>query len=331
MLKTIQIVMIVVAIIAVAVAIYFLTRPKDDKSSSSSPTTQAPKSGIQKLLDDALGIFGIKTKDSFKQERFTDPPTFKTLDDIPKYMPTFFKYAFPRIDMEEVNALLKQYGVNKTAEQIFKDKEGLSFEVFTSDNKFGDITEMLDLYSYIIFEDNDINNVMNSFRLIMVIVIAILSFKAKKEFNLPIDKFPVNGEDYNITDYYFELPSDFEFNTKYIKMYMMTNLNKNLNDNNTKLVFESTEKEIKNIPECLTTKLCNIKISIEDAFKEQKELAIKHMKNIKRFFKLGLVSSLLQLNGTDVPQPLIDEAMPIGVELGRLGIIEPLEPVNTED
>jgi len=313
MLSTFEIIIIVVFIIAILVSVYFLTRPKKD--------TTPPKSAIQLLIDDALSAFGIKVKETFKQERFADTPIFNDIDDIPKNMPTFIKYAFPRLDMNEVNALLKSYNITKTAEDILDENKGLTYDQFTSNDKFGSIIELLQFYTNIIFDDSDNNNVMDSLRLANIIIIAIMGLKMKKGSKLPQSKFPYNGEEYNLTDIDFELPEDFEL-TNYLKIYLVTNLNQDKQDNDTKIDTKVLDTTIGDVAECLTTKLCNFNIKIGD-FEEQKNIAIANMIDIKRMFLLVFVGNLLDLDGIPLPQSLINEALPLEQKMIGLGLINP--------
>jgi hypothetical protein len=304
MLSTFDIIMIIFIIVGIALAVYLLTRPKEPE-----------KTPIQKLFDEALDVFGIKLRENLKQERFTVPRVFYTLDDIPKNMPTFIKYAFPKLDMNEVNTLLQQYGVNKTANQIFENNKDLTYDQFKNGDKFGDIQEIFYFYSYIIFEDTDINNVMDSLRLLIIIGLTLEGFKYKKSKNLPN----------NITDINYELQKDFSLQGD-IKMYLVTNLNTNMNDNDTKLILESNDKETSNVQECLTTKLCNTKIKLEDDFEKQKKLAIANMTDFKRFFILGFVNGLFQLNGTSTPLPLVNEGKDLAMKL--LPLIQAQSPTQ---
>ena len=109
-----MILILIIIVLLIGVAVYFLTKPKDDVSN------------IQKLLDDIPSVFGVKLTEQFKVEKYEAEPLFKVQNDIVKNMNVFIKYAYPKLNMDEINKILKDNGLNKTLTEIFNDKKNLT-------------------------------------------------------------------------------------------------------------------------------------------------------------------------------------------------------------
>ena len=100
---------IVCVIIAIILAVFFLTR---------SNTQNKPS-----LLDSAARAFGLT--ENLVNEKFdtNNDIEFNSLVDIQNNWMVFFGYFFPKMEIDKINQILKDYGCTKTMQEILSEKK----------------------------------------------------------------------------------------------------------------------------------------------------------------------------------------------------------------
>ena len=297
-MKPLTIGIIVCVIIAICVAIYFLTRTRQASS----------KSNIHQLLDEATGAFGIKISDNF-----TDV-IFNTQLNIIENMSKFSEFAYPKLDLNEINKILNDNGLHKTMYKIFEEHKDISYDEFTS--KF-DIFNLLDTYSNLILDEPD-ETIYDHARLLLIILLFLENLILKNVIPLQQDIKLPNGTTIRLTDIYLELSSDFKLNDK-LELYLRTNLNKNINKTDAQELSFGESDCILN-----ATTLCKTTENVADSFKNERQLGITNILDIKRFVNLSFASSLFKLNGNDIlfPQVLSNELGNLTTKLTNIGLID---------
>ena len=283
-------IIIVVAVILIGIGIYFLTKPSKTTTPTSSTSSTSPKSPTDTLLDNVSTAFGVNLIQPFKQENFDITPIFSTQQDIITNMNEFIKYAFPKANMDEINKLLSDNNLKKTAETIFNEHKNDTYVDFTKNFL---INELLDIYYVVLYDEPNSKEVAKNVRLYIIVkaILGNLDLKDKK------------GETINnnvVNDLYLEMPNDYKTRDN-ILIYVRTNINKNIPINQVIDVTDNNENE------CLTTSLCKIDININDTLNNVRRDLSQVMNDFKRIFILTFSVSLFKLNNTSVPTNLIDE------------------------
>jgi hypothetical protein len=297
------ILLIVIAIaIAIGVGIYFMTRPKNNSQSQSQSQSQPKsKSKVQQLIDNAIGVFGIKTSDNF-----TNDVIFNNQSDVIRNMSKFSEYAFPELDKNEVNKILNDNGISKTMDDIFEEHKNDSYDDF---NEKFNILSLMQIYSHIIIINDNADDYL---RLIIIVFVFLENLLMKKDITLPVEvelsQTPQNFV--TLTEIDMELSADFRIN-KDVILYLRTNLNENIDVkdaidiNDTVQTETETEPEIYN--DCYTIKLCKNTLNLDDSFLKYQEIVLDNLEDVKIYCYLNFASSLFALNGTTFPEDLANE------------------------
>lgn len=285
MLKTFIIICLIIAII---VAVYILLKKND----SSNPE----KSKTQILLDNVAKAFNLTGGEKFLNENFVDVNVvFKNLDDIKNNMMTFLEYACPEMNIDEINSLLKEYGVNKTMQQIFDEHKNDNTTTYF--NNFKLFEYVLFPYTNVLFKETDDNKMLENFRLYMIVFLAIQTIYTKNLYNFPFNR-NYGGTEYTINNIELQLSPDYKTNN-IVSLYLRTNNNKDISlDNAIDALGEIEPGKISD--RCLSNILCKNSVDIaKDFITPRKNKAVVNMINVIKYFNLSIVLGLLKLNGSD--------------------------------
>ncbi len=299
MLSTIEIVLLIVIIIIIGLAIYIITRHNIDN-----------KTKLLIALENITKTFGLKTEENFSQENLDTNIVFNNGEDVVKNMPTFIEYAFNGIDLNEIDKILKENGLNKTALQIFDEHKNDAYNNFKT--KFN-LLSLLSLYSNYLFEGTD-QEIKDKIKLYFIVMLA---FNNKIE---PINSIQLpktitdEGNTYTVDKTNLVLNNDYQTSDNLI-LYLRTNLN-----NSIKLEDAIVSNSINNDECFIPTKLCKNTTSIQKIIDENKTKAINNMSDIKRLFNLLFSKNLFNLNNTTIPDNIITEITTLTTKLGNNGI-----------
>jgi hypothetical protein len=241
------------------------------------------------FLDKILSAFNIRIDNIFSDENLgttsvTNPAeiVFITEDDIKNNIMVFLEYLYPKMNVDEINALLKTYNSNKTMQQILND----------NNNKI-DIQSINNIFQYEgrLYDETDDKIIANNIRAYRLIINSSKNINLIKEIlSKHNSTLPTNS---HIKYVNLVVSNDFKTNN-IISLYYKTNYNENLKIiGNEEINFGGS-----NSIQCLTSKLCQLdfQIYIKNEIKLLKEWAIKNKDKIKNLFNLSMVGYLLELN-----------------------------------
>jgi hypothetical protein len=298
MLSTLEIGLIIFILVIVGLIVYTLFNRKNE---------------IQKLLNNVTKAFGIKTAKT--SENFGTDVVFNTIEDTIKNMNEFIKYLAPNIDIENINKLLKEYNLNKTAQTIFDEHKDMDPNKYYQVLSF-DIIFNIGLINSIIINENDIENIMRLHTIILITFAKLMiNYLLKIDQNIKqtyggIDKLTLEiNEDY--------------MTSENITIYARTTNNENISINNaeehTYLFFnKETGNETETLKCFSTEKLCKTTSSINENIKQIKDesidFIIKNKDKILQFYNLLFVKMLFDFNntandGTTIATPIISEKL----------------------
>ncbi len=276
----------IVLITIIGAAAYFLIKPSTLKNQPIH----------EDLLNDVAPVFGIKVQaDLHAQTTQPTQPTqpmqttqaiktiFNLFSDIPKNMLTFMNFAFPKLNKDSINARLKNYGSNKTVDEILRDYNN---SIPLTDFKVV-LIRLMGSYFPTLFEETDNNELMYSLRLLTIIKLYIENIEIKNEIPISLE---VDKTTYKLSEFYFELPNNYKTADNTI-LYIKTNENKHINSTNTLYT-----TSIKN--KCLTTELCKLEYNLTDEkFIKNKKIAINDISRFKISFELFFIVNLYSFQG----------------------------------
>ncbi len=267
--------------------------------STSETTTSTTQLSPSTLLDKTLIAFNIKVNEQFSLEKFGEtsnvvPIVFNTKDDIVNNMMEFFGYLYPKMNIDDINNLLKQYNNDKIMKDILNENKNKIY--------IEDIPNSI-MYEDCVYDEKDDSIIADNIRVYRLILNLILNIKMKdniKDFiNSLLTKtnrtLPSNKSD--ITYINFAVPNDFKTNN-IMSMYTKTNYTEDLEIKGNEPYWDSSSNGI----ECLTSQLCKVSVDIDiknNYIEPFKTWAIINMDKIKMQFNLSMVYYLLQLNGSD--------------------------------
>ncbi len=259
MLSTVIIILLITIIIGLSV--YLIIKPKPKPVDNTAQTTKSTKpKTASELMDEAIEAFGIKVSDNFSNNVI-----FKTKTDVYNNFPKFSELAFPLIDKSAINKILKDYGIDKTIDQLVENinLNYVNYEI---------IGGFLKHYEYLLLI-NDENN-LDYIRLYFIVYNSLDFLKDKEKYS---------------SDMYLELSKDFKTSTE-LYIYIRTNLNKNID--------KTAAVDYDNDNNCLlTSKLCYLKMT--DFFKhydEEKNIIINNKEKVINYVNYVFIMSLLLLN-----------------------------------
>jgi hypothetical protein len=200
-----EILIIIFFITSIGAAVYFLTKPATSTINIH-----------EDLLNEVATVFGIKVQENLQvQTTQSIQPTqttqvikivFNSFSDIQKNIATFVKFAFPKMNKDSINSLLKKYSLNKTVDEILKDYNNTPIKDFKTD-----ILQLLGVYFLTLFDETDNNELMYSIRLFHIVYFYVSNIEIK-------DKI-ITYE--GVNEFYFELPADYKTTdrNKFLNLY----------------------------------------------------------------------------------------------------------------
>lgn len=272
---------IVCIIIAIILAVFFLTRKNPDKPAEPS------------VLENTLKMFNIGYEKP-SAEHFSTDIVFETEADIQNNFMVFIKSFYPKINIDEINRLLGVYSVNKKMEEIVtENKNKIAIIDLMSDSNL-----VNSYFSYIYDNKNDEQITVDLYILILIWV-------------------QISNIARDICDIKAQLPTEYK-NLKYIKyttpeikeedypkitkvdIYVRTNYNEAIESK------DAVDYEKTDFKSCMTTQLCMNSIDMVDFIKRGKEEIIANMDTGKKIFNLVIVKYLLTLNGSNLDKITFD-------------------------
>jgi hypothetical protein len=279
MLSQFEIILILLLLIIIIFIIYALIKPK-----------KKPLTKIQKLLENVYKVFNMSIQDNFTQD--TDI-IFKKPNDIVANMITFCDYTFPKMNINDINSILKENGLNKTAQEIFNEHKDDTFDTFKLSFNFIDL--ML-YYAYIMLNDIDKTVVKDNIRLYIITYFSFFNIQNNKILELPTDILDSDKTNYTIKTINIIINKDYKTSDE-IVFYSVTNMNENIPFSSAKEVPSKDQNIL--INDCLTKDLCkNTKLINYDITTASDEIK----KQIIKLFNLRFAMNLFNLNNTSIPQ-----------------------------
>jgi hypothetical protein len=254
--------MIIVIILGVAIIVYI----KMNKQSSNNNSND-------NFVDKFKKAFGLKTI-SDVTERFEGDIVFNTIDDIIKNMNEYLKYVAPDVDMNEINSLLRENGLDKTAETILNEHKNINSSIFTQN--FQVINTIIYLNIYNSFKSNNEEEINQKLRINLIIIIHYSNIVNKiKQPSLEI----ILADDFMTNDV--------------MHIYFRTSNNKNIPF--------SSAIELNGVDDtCLTeNKLCKTTKNISKYIIDNKTNIISYLNDIDKMIKLFILKFLFDLNNID--------------------------------
>jgi hypothetical protein len=206
---------------------------------------------------------------------------FKTPSDIMGNMMTFIDYAFPLINITEIEKLLKQTGINKTVRQIFDENKNLDYNEFK--NKFK-ISILLYIYTYYFYRGTE-ENIRKNIRLYLLVEEAF-------KYIINTDNLLKQNKISNTENYNLVLNNDY-MTSSIMKVYLRSNLNKNISASNAE---ENNQLLIQDA--CYYSKLCTQSLYIYDIITRNRQYINNNLPDIEKLFNLIFVKYLCNLNNT---------------------------------
>jgi hypothetical protein len=271
-------------------------------SSSSSPTSTLTSSpiptilNVEELLNKVVNVFGLT--ENVTQDNFISDVVFKKGSDIVNNMMLFCNYAFPKLNIIEINKILKDIN-NTTMQDIFNKHNTDAYTLFIK--KF-DINSLLNLYLLFIYDEEDNNKIDYNNRLYIIVNIVYNIIKQTNDIELPLN-IDLENDKYIINNIDLKISSNYKTNN-IISIYIKTNQNE-------LIPLESAEIFYPNIlTKCLSISLCKYETIIESNLNTINILKtnIKNNKtDINRYFNLMFVISLLLLEEINIPPSFLTE------------------------
>jgi hypothetical protein len=222
--------------------------------------------------------FGLKTV-SDVSERFEGDIVFNTLDDVTKNIKEYLKYAASSVDMNEINSLLKNNGLNKTAETIFDEHKNLDSDKFISKLQIAPIIQS-NLYNS--FKYNNEEEINKKFRINVIILIHFTNLQINKQKNSSAEII---------------LNDDFMTNNNLI-FYIRTSNNKNIPFSSATEILDDTDDM--DVTDCYENNiLCKHILDINKLITDNKTFYINNLENGNKLIKLSFVKFLFDLNNID--------------------------------
>lgn len=265
MLYTLDIVMIIVIILGIALIIYTQMNKMNKKSSNNNSNDN--------FIVKFKKTFGLKTINEVI-ERFEGDIVFNTIDDIIKNMNEYLKYVAPDVDMNEINSLLRENGLDKTAETILNEHKNINSSIFTQ--KFEVITTIIYFNIYNSFKSNNEEEINQKLRINFIILIHYSNIVNKiKHPSLEI----ILADDFMTNDV--------------MHIYFRTSNNKNI-------PFSSAIEVKGGNDTCFTeNKLCKTTKNISKYITDNKTNIISYLNDIDKIIKLYFLKFLFDLNNID--------------------------------
>ena len=305
MLSTIDIVMIIIIVVSIAIIVYIKMNKNND--------TNTQKSKVDKLLEDSKKALNLKTTDDVS-ESFYGNIVFNTLEDITQNMSEYLKYASPDTDMNEINSLLKENGLNKTAQTIFDEHKTLDSLKFV--DQFN-LLKIIDYNVYNSFKYTNEDEIKKYLRLNTIVLQHYVNIYYNKKLNT--DE-AVRRAMNNITSIEMILNNDFMTNDIFT-YYIRTSNNKNIPFS------DAIENPSNSDSLCyLPDKLCKISKSTSEFITTNKSNFLKKLDDYNKINKLHFIKYLFDLNNIDnngneisspiaVPPKILDEIKTIETKL----------------
>jgi hypothetical protein len=270
---------IVCIIIAIILAVFFLTRSNTQNKLS--------------LLDSAARAFGLT--ENLVNEKFdtNNDIVFNSLADIQNNWMVFFSYFFPKMEIDKINQILNNYGCTKTMQEILSEKKNELDPYKLIDHPLGGY------YMCYIFDETNDDKIIENLKLYYIILtngIYNIYFKnnlseAKRRL-IGNKTLPVNKSDLQYVR--FQLAQDFKTSDKLV-LYIKTNYNETIPLSD---AIEASSNN-SNWVDCLTSNLCTNSITIQELINRYKQLIIENdMATMKRVFNMYFALTLLKLNGS---------------------------------
>ncbi len=287
----------VVIVIAIIVTVLVIKYTKKSKTKSSLPngTTTTPVSNLDYALKNVIKAFDIKTT----AEHFTDIGiTFRNANDLMSNMMEFITIALPNLDINEINKILLDNGLNKTAQQIFDEHKNDNYAEYKS--KFNVLSIISDnRFNLLTGTDEEIKNKIRLFLIIVTAYVNIIDqgnlLGESGYVKVPYDITLPDSSTVTISQIYMTINNDWATNEE-LTIYTNTDLNRNIPYS------DAVEKhQVSERYGCLTNKLCKETTTLTDIINHWKTNASGLEKDIHDYINLKFAISLFKLNGTPVP------------------------------
>jgi hypothetical protein len=268
-MEPLTIAIIICVILAIILAIYFITK--------RTPTEQS-------LLDKTLKAFniGIESKNT---EKFSTDIIFNTEADIKNNFMEFLRYLFPKMNIDTINTLLTQYESNKTMQEILTEKKDkIDLRIFPN--------EPMKYYKSYIFDETDDTKIIDNLYIYYLVLIAFHNIILYLNSKLIQDELP---DAYKNIEYLKIVLTDDYKTSNILNSYIRSNFNKDVP------LSDAIVPNSAGIPPiCFTNILCKMSINLQDFINREKTNANKNMAILKQLFNLSIVKNLLTLNESNI-------------------------------
>jgi hypothetical protein len=264
-------------------------------STSTTSTTSTTMQNVDFALKNVVNAFNIKTT----AEQFTDiGMRFNNASDMLTNMIQFIRIAFPNIKIDEINKILTDNGLNKTAQQIFDEHKNDNYAEFKS--KFNiPLLMSINRFALLTGTDKEIKDKILLYIIVYSAYINIIdpTIVLKNDLfdyiTLPYDITLPDSSTATISQIYLTLNNDWNTNDN-LTIYTNTNLNSSIGYSN------AVEKEVTMDKSCLTTELCKSKISLSGLINMWKSSVAGLENDIYEYVNLMFAVGLFELNGTPI-------------------------------
>jgi hypothetical protein len=302
--------LIFIIVIIIIILLYLFIKPNSSNDVEVVPTTNELFSAnelptpttnevvfktynINTLLDNVVNVFGLT--DYNTEENVLTTSILKTGSDIINNMIFFCDYAFPKLNIDNINTLLKDNNINLTAQQIFEKHKNDNFTKFA--DKFSFVS-LFKIYYLLIFNEDTETEFVNNLRLYFIIYLVYENMYINSNLEYPTD-IDLNDKKYILNYINLQISKDYKTNDV-ISLYMKTNNNKNIPIEDAKLF------KMKNYKECLTSILCKRETIIYKSLFDIRLVVKQNIDIINRFFDLGFTIALSVLEDIEVPNILAE-------------------------
>ncbi len=208
-------------------------------------------------------------------------------------MSTFLEYAFPKLDLKEIDKILKDNGLDKTALQILDENKNVNYDNFKNIFNF---QLLFFFYNYYLCEGTE-QEIKDNMRLFLIVKVAFNKID-NIFYKLPMT-FTFENNQYTLTKVDVLLDNDFKTSDN-IDYILKTNLNENI-------PLDQAEDKLDDDSNYCMVKLCKYSKSLQKVIDHFKTDAMNNMTDIKRAFNISLSINLFMLNNTQVPTNISSE------------------------
>ena len=274
------IISIIVCVIIAIIIVFFITQ--------KTPVT--PKTpDFYKIIK----LFGLEIEGN-PSEHFSTDIVFKTEDDIRNNFMVFLGYLYPKMNIDNINTLLTQYGSDKNMKDILNEKKKYINLTEQGTNSFMSLyrNSLIEYYMSYMIDETDNATIITNILLICILDIAVLN-SLNNAFDYVKSQLP---NDYKQLEYIKYVLLNDDINNNILTMYTRTNYNKDIK------LEEADEIHASRDLSCYTTKLCKQTGNIQEFINRLKPYSSLNMTIYKKLFNLSMARFLLKLNESNTTQ-----------------------------